>query len=121
MNIAFSYTSRDDIAAAMRRLTEHAAQGIISTADIDMPLLEKTMYTGHSPPLDIMVRTSGETRLSDYMIWQSVDNCAIEFIDTLWPDINSWDVFKIIFKWGYNARMTGRVPTALETWISKAK
>ncbi|VVT58780.1 uncharacterized protein SAPINGB_P006380 [Magnusiomyces paraingens] len=101
LNIAFPYTSRDDMAQAIRNIVSDAETKDLDPTAIDEPLYERTMYTGQSPPLDIMVRTSGETRLSDYMIWQSCDNCSVEFIPTLWPDINSWDAFKIIFKWSY--------------------
>lgn len=103
MNIAFPYTSRDDITAAIRNIASSVEQGSLQAKDIDIVQFEKAMYTGESPDLDIMVRTSGETRFSDFMIWQSVDDCSVEFIDTLWPDIDAWDAFKILFKWSYKA------------------
>lgn len=103
LNIAFPYTSRDDIAAAIRNIATSVEKGQIEAKDIDIVKFEKAMYTGQSPDLDIMVRTSGETRFSDFMIWQGCDNCTLEFIDTLWPDINAWNMFKILFKWSYKS------------------
>lgn len=101
MNIAFPYTSRDDMTQAIQKIAERVERGEIQAKDIDVAMFEEAMYTGDSPPMDIMIRTSGETRFSDFMIWQSCDDCSIEFIPVLWPAFGPWDMFKILFKWSF--------------------
>lgn len=89
------------MAQAIRKIAKSVQKGEIKAKDIDAVRFEKEMYTGDCPDMDIMVRTSGETRFSDFMIWQSCDNCSIEFINTLWPAMGNWDMFKILFKYSY--------------------
>lgn len=101
LSIAFPYTSRDDMAHAMQQLTTNVQAHTLDPKDIDMPKFESELYTGPDPDLDIMVRTSGETRFSDFMIWESCDNCSVEYISTLWPAMAPFDMFKILFKYSY--------------------
>lgn len=76
-----------------------------TTLDADPSTLQgfsKLLYTGVSPPLDILIRTSGATRFSDFMLWESVgSNCDIVFTETLWPDFGSWELYRIVLKWSY--------------------
>lgn len=102
LNICFPYTSRDDITQAMTKITKQVEQKELAISDIDVKLLEDEMYMGDSPRLGMMVRTSGATRFSDFMIWQSCENCQVEFIDTLWPAFSKWEMAKLLLKWGYN-------------------
>lgn len=53
------------------------------------------------PPLDILIRTSGHTRLSDFLLWQCNTGCTIEFPDVLWPDFGFLSIMSILFKWSY--------------------
>lgn len=102
LNICFPYTSRDDIKQAVVRVAQQVENKTIDVNDIDIRILEKEMYTGESPDLDLMLRTSGATRFSDFMIWQSCDNCQVEFIDTLWPALTKSDMIKVLLRWGFN-------------------
>lgn len=87
LNVCFPYTSRDDIAHSIRQITEKRVNGELLLEKMDLQLLIDNMYYGpDTPPLDIMIRTSGQTRLSDFMIWQCNYDCTIEFVDTLWPE-----------------------------------
>ncbi|CAN6635169.1 dehydrodolichyl diphosphate synthase complex subunit Rer2p [Trichomonascus vanleenenianus] len=101
LNICFPYTSRDDITRAVQSVASRVERGELSLESIDMKLLEESIGTGESPPLDILVRTSGATRLSDFMLWESSLNCQIEFVETLWPDFTIWDMYRICIKWSY--------------------
>ncbi|EGV64723.1 ditrans,polycis-polyprenyl diphosphate synthase [Yamadazyma tenuis] len=102
LNVCFPYTSRDDITGAIRSISEKRINHEINKEDINMDLLDISMYFGpETPPLDIMIRTSGHTRLSDFMIWQCNYDCTLEFVDTLWPDFKFFDIMAILFKWGY--------------------
>lgn len=102
LNICFPYTSRNDIKQAMVRIAHKVEKKELQVGDVDVKALEEEMYTGGSPKLDLMIRTSGATRFSDFMIWQSCDNCQVEFIDTLWPAFTKLEMIKILTKWGFS-------------------
>lgn len=101
LNICFPYTSRDDITQAIRTVCQKVEDGSMSADEIDMETLQEQLYTSGSPPLDILVRTSGATRLSDFMLWESNTNCRVEFVESLWPDFTIWDMYRICIKWSY--------------------
>lgn len=85
LNIAINYGGRAEIVRAARNLAKRAAQGDITPEDIDDAAFESQLYTANQPPVDIILRPSGEHRISNFLLWQ----CAYsEFIDmdTLWPD-----------------------------------
>lgn len=102
LNICFPYTSRDDITQAMVKVANKVETKQVQVEEIDQDMLEQAMYTGESPELGLMIRTSGATRFSDFMIWQSCDDCQVEFIDTLWPAFTKWEMAKLLIKWGFN-------------------
>lgn len=69
LNVAFAYTSRDEITQAVETVLRHSSEDL-RPEDINERLMEECLYTRHSPPPDLVFRTSGETRLSDFMMWQ---------------------------------------------------
>jgi undecaprenyl diphosphate synthase len=85
--IALSYGSRAEIAAAARRLAERAAAGEIDPAAIDEEAVGAQLQTAELPELDLLIRTSGEVRLSNFLLWQSA-YAELLFLDTLWPDFD---------------------------------
>ncbi|XP_020809105.1 dehydrodolichyl diphosphate synthase complex subunit DHDDS [Drosophila serrata] len=88
LNVAFAYTSRDEITQAVETVLRHGNEDIEPT-DISERLLEECLYTRHSPPPDLVFRTSGETRLSDFMMWQ-LSTSVLYFSNVLWPQITFW-------------------------------
>jgi ditrans,polycis-polyprenyl diphosphate synthase len=70
LNVCFAYTSRHEMATSMRVLAEGVEQGLILPSDVSEELLERCLYTGDSPAPDLVIRTSGEIRLSDFLLWQ---------------------------------------------------
>ncbi|KAH8245384.1 hypothetical protein KR032_009551 [Drosophila birchii] len=88
LNVAFAYTSRDEITQAVETVLRHGSEDI-EAADISERLLEECLYTRHSPPPDLVFRTSGETRLSDFMMWQ-LSTSVLYFSNVLWPQITFW-------------------------------
>ncbi|ANB12157.1 Rer2p [Sugiyamaella lignohabitans] len=100
LNICFPYTSRDDVTNSIRRIVTRAEKGLIDPDSIDEDTIASNMYTGSCPPLDILIRTSGVERFSDFMLWESQHYTMIEFVNILWPDFNCWHMFKAILKWG---------------------
>ena len=85
--IALNYGSRAEIAGAARQLAEKAARGAISPQAIDEEAIEAELDTRDLPPLDLLIRTSGEVRLSNFLLWQSA-YAELIFTPVLWPDFN---------------------------------
>jgi len=97
LNLCMPYSSRDEIAMAVEE-TVHDALLEGRTESITEQDIEDRLLTTkvNSPPLDILIRTSGVRRLSDYLLWQCTENTQIHFIDTFWPDMGLFDLLTII-------------------------
>ncbi|CRG84763.1 prenyltransferase, putative [Talaromyces islandicus] len=78
--------------------------GFPSPESITVQTLSDHMYTKGNPPVDILIRTSGVERLSDFMLWQSHENTEIVFLDVLWPEFDLWQFLPVLWKW--QRRMT---------------
>ncbi|QEU59383.1 Srt1 [Kluyveromyces lactis] len=97
--LALPYTSRNDIAHSMQVTIDRC---INSNEDITEQALTDNMYfEEYSSKCDLLIRTSGHTRLSDYMLWQVHEGSIIEFVDCLWPDFNFWRLYWIMLKWSF--------------------
>ncbi|KAH9064113.1 Di-trans-poly-cis-decaprenylcistransferase [Lactarius vividus] len=97
LNLCMPYSSRDEIAMAVEE-TVHVALLEGRTEPITEKDIEDHLMTTkvNSPPLDILIRTSGVKRLSDFLLWQCNDNTQIHFIDTFWPDMGLFDLLPIM-------------------------
>ena len=84
---ALNYGSRAEIAAAARRLGEKIANGELEPAQIDEAAMAAELQTSDLPELDLLIRTSGEVRLSNFLLWQAA-YAELMFLDTLWPDFD---------------------------------
>ena len=69
---------------------------LLLTTQVTVERLESMLYTAPSPPVDLMIRTSGEKRLSDFLLWQS-DNAIIHFTSVLWPEFSLWHLLAAVF------------------------
>jgi undecaprenyl diphosphate synthase len=87
LTIAFNYGGQDEIARAARRLAEDAVAGKVNAEDINPQSFERYLDTAGMPAPDLLVRTSGELRLSNFMLWQAAYTELI-FLDVLWPDFD---------------------------------
>ncbi|HWK34648.1 isoprenyl transferase [Sphingomonas sp.] len=85
--IALNYGAQAEIADAARRLAEQASAGTLDPATIDETLFERTLASGKLPPVDLLIRTSGEQRLSNFLLWQAA-YAELLFVDALWPDFD---------------------------------
>ncbi len=88
--VALSYGSRGEIAAAARRMAEEVQAGTRDPANIDEAAIDAALQTADLPPLDLLIRTSGEVRLSNFLLWQAA-YAELMFVDTLWPDFDEQD------------------------------
>ncbi|KAF9524474.1 undecaprenyl pyrophosphate synthetase [Crepidotus variabilis] len=97
LNLCMPYTSRDEIVTAVESCVRNAEdmpdEIRISEDDIDAQLMTTL---GGSPPLDVLVRTSGVKRLSDFLLWQGCENTQLQFSDSYWPDFGLLDFIPII-------------------------
>ncbi|KAF8343359.1 Decaprenyl diphosphate synthase-like protein [Amanita rubescens] len=101
LNILMPYTARDEIATAAQSAVHEAL--LSSSSPDDPPTITEHDITSHlmitragSPPLDILVRTSGVKRLSDFMLWQCCENTQIHFSNAYWPEYGFWDFVPVI-------------------------
>ena len=85
--VALNYGARSEIAAAARKLAEQAAAGQIDAGSIDEAMLGAELMTRDLPELDLLIRTSGEKRLSNFLLWQAA-YAELVFTETLWPDFD---------------------------------
>jgi undecaprenyl diphosphate synthase len=86
--IALNYGAQDEMVQAVQRLAARVAAGEIAAEAIVAADIDGALYTAGLPPLDLMVRTSGEQRLSNFMLWQAA-YAELYFTDTLWPDFGA--------------------------------
>ena len=89
--VALSYGSRQEIALAARRLAEEVKAGTLDPQAIDEELFASRLFTADIPDPDLIVRTSGEKRISNFLLWQAA-YAELVFVDTLWPDFTKRDL-----------------------------
>jgi len=85
--IALNYGGRGELVKAMRGLADQIQAGTLAPAEIDEARIEACLDTHDLPPLDLLIRTSGEQRLSNFLLWQAA-YAELLFVDTLWPDFD---------------------------------
>ncbi|MBI1316221.1 isoprenyl transferase [bacterium] len=91
LTLALSYSAREELVRAARTLAEAAVAGTIAPADIDATLLRSALYSHPLPDPDLLIRTSGEYRISNYLLWQ-IAYAELYFSDKLWPDFTADDL-----------------------------
>ncbi len=107
MVIALSYSSRWEITAAVKRIADEVKQGALQPADIDERLISSRLETSFMPDPDLLIRTGGEVRLSNYLLWQ----CAYTefyFCPTYWPDFHKADLEEAIAWYQNRERRYGK-------------
>lgn len=104
--VALNYGSRAEIASAARRLAERSASNALDPARIDEELLGSELQTANLPELDLLIRTSGEVRLSNFLLWQAA-YAELVFTPTLWPDFGEAELVKAIGQFAARERRFG--------------
>ena len=105
-NIAINYGGRDELVKATRSIAEKVKEGKLEIQDIDEDLISSNLYTANQPDPDLIVRTSGELRLSGFLTWQSVYS-ELLFIDKYWPDFTEEDLDYSIIEYQKRKRKFG--------------
>ncbi|MCD1626978.1 di-trans,poly-cis-decaprenylcistransferase [Seohaeicola saemankumensis] len=108
LTIALNYGGRDEVARATKRLAQDVARGVLNPDDVDEETLPKYLDTCVLPDPDLVIRTSGEARISNFLLWQSA-YAEYEFVDTLWPDFTRAEFACLLSSYGTRDRRFGAV------------
>ena len=106
--LAINYGGQDEIAHSCRVLAERVKSGELEPSDITPELIEQNLYTEEIPPVDLVIRPSGEQRLSNFMIWQSA-YAEFYYTNILWPDFKGSDLEKAVIEYSDRNRRFGGV------------
>ena len=105
--LALSYGSQREILNAVKEISKKVKDGEVDINDIDEKLFENHLYTKNFPPVDLLIRTSGEVRISNFLLWQ-IAYAELQFLDTLWPDFTKEDFFQCIVNYQSKERRFGK-------------
>ena len=105
-NIALNYGGRDEIVRATKKIAEKVKNGEINIEDINEELISNNLYTAGEPDPDLLIRTSGELRLSGFLPWQSIYS-ELLFINKNWPDFSEEDLDNSIIEYQKRTRKFG--------------
>jgi undecaprenyl diphosphate synthase len=108
LNLCISYSSRAELTRAARQLAEAAAAGELDPADIDEDAVAARLYTAPCPDPDLLIRTSGEMRISNFLLWQ-LAYAEIYVTPVLWPDFTRRHLYEAILEFQRRDRRFGRV------------
>ncbi|MDB5114609.1 MAG: isoprenyl transferase [Mucilaginibacter sp.] len=106
LTLALSYSSRREIVRAVKNIAGKVQSGEINLDDIDEELFENNLYTGNLPDPELLIRTSGEFRISNYLLWQ-IAYAELYFTRKLWPDFRKEDLFEAILDYQKRERRFG--------------
>ena len=108
VNIALNYGGRAEIVRAVQRAAELTVSGEISPDAVDEALVDSLLYTAGQPPVDLIIRPSGEQRLSNFMLWQGA-YAELVFMDVLWPDFAPADLDRALEEYQRRSRRFGGI------------
>ncbi len=112
LSVALSYSGRAEIAQAARNLAHDSQAGVVDPHHIDEQLFESYLWTRKLPDPDLLIRTSGETRISNFLLWQ-LAYTELYFTPTLWPEFRRRDALLAFLEYQRRERRFGRVPSAV--------
>lgn len=114
MTIALSYSSRWEITRAVKNISTLVAEGKLKAEDITEELISRNMTTNFMPDPDLLIRTGGELRISNYLLWQ-IAYSELYFCDTYWPDFAEEDLHKAIASYQNRQRRFGKTEEQVES------
>lgn len=118
MVVALSYSSRWEITKAMKDIAKKALDGQLSVDDITEDTVSQSLTTASIPDPDLLIRTGGELRISNYLLWQ-IAYSELYFCDIFWPDFNEADLHKAIADYQHRQRRFGKTGKQVEAEESK--
>jgi undecaprenyl diphosphate synthase len=108
LNLMISYGGREELIRSVREIAARVARGEITADDIDEPCLESALCTAGLPDPDLLIRTSGEYRISNFMLWQ-LAYTELHIAPVLWPDFTRRNLFEAVQDYQRRERRFGRV------------
>jgi len=108
LNIALNYGGRAELVDAVRRVAREVAAGRVQAEEVDEEIIARNLYTGSMPDPDLLIRTSGEMRISNFLLWQ-IAYAEIHVTETLWPDFCEADLFAALNDYQKRDRRYGRI------------
>ncbi|NHM08307.1 isoprenyl transferase [Flavobacterium sp. CYK-4] len=107
LTLALSYGSREEIVSAVKEISEKVKNNIISIGSIDESIINQHLYTRNLPEVDLLIRTSGEHRISNFLLWQ-IAYAELYFTPVLWPDFKEEDLYEAIISYQKRERRFGK-------------
>ena len=107
LTLALSYSARQEIINAVKNISVKVKNNIISTDDIDESIINEHLYTHNLPDVDLLIRTSGEHRISNFLLWQ-IAYAELYFTEVLWPDFNEEHLYEAIISYQKRERRFGK-------------
>jgi len=107
VTLALSYGSRNEIIEMVKKISSCVKKNIILETDIDESIINKHLYTSNIPDVDLLIRTSGEHRISNFMLWQ-IAYAELYFTDVLWPDFTADQFYEAILCYQNRERRFGK-------------
>jgi len=113
LTLALSYGSRNEIVKTVKEIADKVKNNIISIENIDDSIINEHLYTRNLPDVDLLIRTSGEQRISNFLLWQ-IAYAELYFTDVLWPDFKKEDLYKAILNYQNRERRFGKTSEQLK-------
>jgi len=113
LTLALSYGSREEITKTIREISVKVKNGLISPSEIDESVINDHLYTKDLPDVDLLIRTSGEQRISNFLLWQ-IAYAELYFTETLWPDYTKNHLFEAILNYQNRERRFGKTSEQLK-------
>lgn len=113
VTIALSYGARSEMIHAIQKITDKVKNNIISLEDIDEQTINNHLYTHNLPDVDLLIRTSGEQRISNFLLWQ-IAYAELYFTEVLWPDFAEEDFAQAIYSYQNRERRFGKTSEQLK-------
>ena len=107
LTLALSYGSRSEIVDVVREISDKVKNNIISSKNIDETVINNHLYTRNLPDVDLLIRTSGEKRISNFLLWQ-IAYSELYFTKKLWPDFRKKDLYRAIISYQNRERRFGK-------------
>jgi undecaprenyl diphosphate synthase len=107
LTLALSYGSREEMISAVKNICNKVKNNIISIDTIDESIINQHLYTHNLPDVDLLIRTSGEHRISNFLLWQ-IAYAELYFTDVLWPDFKEEDLYEAIISYQKRERRFGK-------------
>ena len=114
LNFALNYGSREEIVNTIKNISKKVVNNELQIEEINEKVINNHLYTFNLPEVDLMIRTSGEHRISNFLLWQMA-YAELYFTEVLWPDFRRDDFFDAIIEYQHRERRFGKTSEQIET------